>query len=93
MPKYRATIQVTGLTGGSPRAVRAALDAELHKSGIPGCRIVAIDIDAPPRGLVRKPSPIVRDPRRPANAGEVLIVVAATTVICLIWWMLSAVFD
>ncbi|MGH3430173.1 MAG: hypothetical protein ACRDQZ_21830, partial [Mycobacteriales bacterium] len=79
----------------NPRAVRAALDAELNKSGLRGGRIVAIDIDAPPPRLVRRPRPAA-DARRPGDSGGVLFVAAAATAtaaIWLIWCMLSAVLE
>ncbi len=94
MPKYRATIHVSGLSGDSPRAVRAALDAELGKSGLQGCRIVAIDIDAPPPPRTfSPPRRIARPARRPMEAGGMLLVAAAAAAIWFIWWMVTAAFE
>jgi len=92
MPKYRAIIRVSGLTGESPRAVRAALDEQLRKSGIENCGIVAIDIDAPPQNKalpVRRPAPAPAR-RRQTNAGGLLLVGAVTWAIWFFWWMLTA---
>jgi hypothetical protein len=94
MPKYRATIHVSGLSGDNPRAVRAALDAELGKSGLRGCRIVAIDIDAPPSPRAFSPARRVPPPaRRPMEAGGMLLVAAAAAAIWFMWWMVTAAFE
>ena len=93
MPKYRATIHVSGLSGDSPRAVRAALDAELGKSGLRGCRIVAIDIDAPPPRAVSTARRVPPPARRPMEAGGMLLVAAAVAAMWFMWWMVTAVFE
>lgn len=92
MPKYRATVRVSGLTGETPRAVRAALDEQLRKSGLQNCGIVAIDIDAPPPtkvAPVRRPAPAPAR-RHQNSAGELLLVTAATLAIWFFWWILTA---
>jgi ferric-dicitrate binding protein FerR (iron transport regulator) len=93
MPKYRATVQVTGMTGESPRAVRSALDEQLRKSGFENCQIVSVDLEAPPpKALMRAPAAPAVEPawRRQANAGGLLLVAAAAWAIWFFWWMLSA---
>jgi flagellar biosynthesis/type III secretory pathway ATPase len=93
MPKYRATVRVSGLTGETPRAVRAALDEQLRKSGLQNCGIVAIDIDAPPPtkvAPVRRPAPAAPARRHQNSAGELLLVTAATLAIWFFWWILTA---
>ena len=93
MPKYRATIHVSGLSGDNPRAVRAALDAELGKSGLQGCRIVAIDIDAPPPRAFTTARRVAPPARRPMEAGGMLLVAAAAAALWFMWWMVTAVFE
>jgi hypothetical protein len=92
MPKYRATVHVSGLTGESPRAARAALDERLRQQGLENCRIVAIDIDAPPlnKAMTTRPGPIQPARRGQANPGGLLLVAAAVWAIWFFWWMLSA---
>jgi len=93
MPKYRVTLQVSGLSGDSPTAVKSALDEQLKKSGIENCRIVGIDPDGmPSRGgaLVPTTGPVDSAWRRQANAGGLLLVAAAAWAIWFFWWMLSA---
>ena len=92
MPKYRATVHVSALTGESPRAVRAALDERLRQYGLENCRIVAIDIDAPPQNqaMTARPAPVQPARRSQANAGGLLLIAAAAWAIWFFWWMLSA---
>jgi hypothetical protein len=92
MPKYRATVHVSGLTGEGPRAVRAALDARLREHGLENCRIVAIDIDAPPQNsaMTMRPGPIQPARRGQAGAGGFLLVAAAVWAIWFFWWVLTA---
>lgn len=92
MPKYRATVNVSGLTGKSPRAVRAALEEQLRESGLQNCGIVAIDIDAPSQSKAlpaRRAAPAPAR-RRQDNAGALLLVAAAAWAIWFFWWVLSA---
>ncbi len=93
MPKYRATVQVSGITGESPRAVRSALDEQLRRSGLENCHVVSVDLDPPPRKALMRRSTAAA-PSEPAwgsqvNAGGLLLAAAATWAICFFWWMLS----
>jgi hypothetical protein len=96
MPKYRATLHVSGLSGESPRAVRSALDEQLRSSGLENCHIISIDLDVPDRGRARvgrfmdvgAPSR-----REQSNAGGLLLVAAAAWAVWFVWWMLSAAPD
>ena len=95
MRKYRATVQVTGLAGESPRAVRSALDEQLRQSGLQNCEVVSIDIDAPP-ALVRRPVPQAVTASVPsaqfgAGAGRMLLGAAAAWLLLFFWWMLTTV--
>jgi hypothetical protein len=89
MPKYRATVQVSGLTGDGPRAVRLALDEQLRKSGFEKSRVVSVEIDAP----ARKPAAVAHAPRRPVNrkleVGGVLLVAASVFAFWVLWSMLT----
>ena len=92
MPKYRAIVQVSGLSGDNPRAVRSALDAQLRQSGLPHCRVVAVDLDAPARPF--QPGDAMQDgpdaPRdRPVGVGALLLVGAAAWTIWFFWLILS----
>lgn len=91
MRKYCATVQVSGIAGESPRAVRAALNDQLRNSGLPNFQVVKVDIDPPP--------PVVRPPVEPAqsppplpqtHAGGFLLAAAASWAILFFWWMLFA---
>ncbi|MFN8641957.1 MAG: hypothetical protein U0802_09970 [Candidatus Binatia bacterium] len=92
MPKYRATIHVTGVIGESPTAARAAVEEQLRQGGVENCRVISVD----PEGLASRPvhralptnSP---DPdwRRQSNAGGLLLVAAVAWAIWFFWWMLS----
>jgi hypothetical protein len=91
MRKYRATVQVTGLAGESPRAVRSALDEHLRQSGLENCEVVSIDLDAP-APVVRRPAANVvaaSAPPAPFVAGRMLLAAAAAWVLLFFWWMLS----
>jgi ferric-dicitrate binding protein FerR (iron transport regulator) len=95
MPKYRATVRVTGMSGENPRAVRSALDEQLRRSGFENCQIVSVDLEAPPPPAVPKraaPAPVVEERtwRRQPNTGGLLLVAAAAWAIWFFWWMLSA---
>lgn len=94
MPRYRATIYVTGVDGDTPSAARAAVEEQLKQSGLENCRVVAVD----PEGLAaarpqqrRPPAAPSPDPewRRQANAGGLLLVAAVAWAIWFFWWMLS----
>lgn len=92
MPKYRVTLQVSGLSGENPSEVKSALDEQLKKSGIENCRIVGIDPDGmSARAAARAPAsaPVDSAWRRQANAGGLLLVAAAAWAIWFFWWMLS----
>jgi flagellar biosynthesis/type III secretory pathway ATPase len=96
MPKYQATVHVTGLTGENPRAVRSALDEQLRKSGLENCRVVAIDVEGAsnPSALPRPAAPTGASKettwRREANIGGLLLIAAAAWAIWFFWWMLSS---
>ena len=95
MPKYRATLQVSGIRGENPHAVRSALDDQLRKSGFENCHVVRIDLDVPP------PNPSNRSYggpgrdevdtawRQRSNTGGLLLAAAAAWAIWFFWWMLS----
>jgi hypothetical protein len=93
MPRYRATVQVTGIAGDTATAVRGELEEQLRRSGLENCRVVSVD----PEGLPVRPAPLPRAPavneesawRRQSNAGGLLLVAAAAWAIWFFWWMLS----
>jgi len=93
MPKYRATVQVSGLTGDGPRAVRSALDEQLRKSGFEKSRVVSVEIDAPARKPTERQSAAIHVPRRPANRklelSGVLLVAASVFAFWVLWSMLT----
>lgn len=90
MPKYRATVYVSGLTGDSPRAVRNEIDEQLRKSGLQNCRVVGIDLEAPmaPRRSIDETVASIPPPA--GGAGGWLLIAAATWALLFFWWMLSA---
>lgn len=93
MPKYKATVHVTGLSGDSPTSVRTALDDQLKKIGIENCRIVAIEPEGWARAAQRA-TPQAQSSedsawRRQANAGGLLLVAAAAWAVWFFWWMFS----
>lgn len=94
MPKYRATVHVSGLSGDDPTAVRSALDDQLKKSGIENCRIV---VEAEVRTRPIEPQPATHHPdstwRRQANAGGLLLVAAVVWAVWFFWWMFSVTGD
>lgn len=92
MPKYRATIQLTGVSGETATAARAAVEEQLRLVGIENCRVISID----PEGLAARPLPRPAaaahpDPewRRQSNTGGLLLVAAVAWAIWFFWWMLS----
>jgi len=98
MPKYRATVHVTGIPGDTPTAVRGALEEHLRRSGLQNYRVVSVD----PEGVPARPAPSpIRASaasedsawRRQSNAGGLLLVAAAAWAIWFFWWMLSAAGD
>jgi len=96
MPKYQATVHVTGLTGENPGAVRSALAEQLRKSGVENCRILAVDVESgsnpntpPRRGTPARP-PKESGWRREASIGGLLLIAAAVWAIWFFWWMLSS---
>lgn len=93
MPKYRATLRVSGITGESPRAVRSTLDEQLRKSGLEHCRVVSVDLDDPPQktSVRRPPAAAPSEPawRRQANIGGLLLVATAAWALWFFWWMLA----
>ena len=98
MPKYRATVQVSGLTGDSPRAVRSALDEQLRQSGLENCKVVTVDVDAPRLKLSNPfPAPLLSDTDEPARArldiGGLLLVGAAAWAIWFFWLIMSSLPD
>jgi hypothetical protein len=92
MPKYRATVHVSGLAGDNPRAVRSALDAQLRQIGLEHWRVVALDVDAPPRVVSPSAPPIAREPDRdrPVDAGALLLVGAAAWAIWFFWLLFGS---
>jgi len=93
MPKYRATVQVSGLAGENARAVRATLDEQLRKGGLEHCRVIAVDIDAPGppperRAVMEYAADARRD--RPIDVGALLLVGAVAWAIWFFWLMLSS---
>jgi hypothetical protein len=93
MPKYKATVHVTGLDGDSPTSVRTALDDQLKRVGIENYRVVAIEPEGWARAAQRAPAQAVpaQEPgwRRQANAGGLLLVAAAAWAVWFFWWMFS----
>lgn len=97
MPKYRAMVRVSGITGESPKAVRTALDECLRKSGLEHCRVVIVDLEDPPRtrSLRRPPRFAPAEPswRREMNMGGLVLVAAAAWAIWFFWWMLTGTLE
>jgi hypothetical protein len=98
MPKYRAIVHVSGLTGENPRVVRSEIDEQLRKSGLENCQVVSIDLDLPV-ATRRRVNEAVESLQPPASrAGGFLLVAAATWALLFFctwallffWWMLSA---
>lgn len=97
MPRYRATVHVTGIAGDTAATVRGELEEQLRRSGLDNCRVVSVD----PEGLPTRP-PLARRAaaaggplqesawRRQSNAGGLLLVAAAAWAIWFFWWMLGA---
>jgi hypothetical protein len=94
MPKYKATVHVTGLSGDSPTSVRTALDDQLKRIGLENCRIVNIEPENWTKAAASRPpaaSPEVESAwRRQSNAGGLLLVAAAAWALWFFWWMFSA---
>lgn len=89
MPKFRATVHVSGLTGESPRAVRSEIDEQLRKSGLQNCHVVSIDLDEPMAPRRRTNEAVETVPPPANNAGGLLLMAAATWALLFFWWMLS----
>jgi ferric-dicitrate binding protein FerR (iron transport regulator) len=91
MPRYRATVHVSGITGENPRAVRSALDAQLRKSGLQNCRIVNVDLEgAPAAASIETQRVADREvARQRASIGGLLLIAALAWAIWFFWWMLS----
>jgi len=92
MPKYRATIHVTGVSGETPSAARAAVEEQLKLGGFENCRVISVDPEGMvPRPMPRPPAVVHADPewRRQSNAGGLLLVAAVAWAIWFFWWMLS----
>lgn len=96
MPRYRATLKVSGISGESPRAVRSALDEQLRSSGLENCHVVSVDLDVPYGDGARDSRFMgVGEPswQEQTNAGGLLLVAAAAWAVWFFWWMLSAAPD
>lgn len=93
MRKYRATVQITGLTGENPRAVRAALDEQLRQSGIEHCTVLNVDFEPPPRPPRPVAVPPDRAARRRGDVGGIVLALAAAWAIWFFWLVLSSVFE
>jgi ferric-dicitrate binding protein FerR (iron transport regulator) len=93
MPKYKATVHVSGLNGDSPTSVRSALDDQLKKVGIENYRVVAVEPEgwarAAQRATATAAPPNDSAWRRQANAGGLLLVAAAAWAVWFFWWMFS----
>jgi ferric-dicitrate binding protein FerR (iron transport regulator) len=92
MPKYRATIHVSGVDSESPSAARAAVEEQLKLSGLANCRVVSVDPEGLTSRVGRRPrTPDGPDPawRRQSNTGGLLLVAAVAWAIWFFWWMLS----
>ena len=92
MPRYRATIHVTGVSGETPSAARAAVEEQLKQSGLENCRVISVDPEGLAARPVRRPAAVNSpDPdwRRQSNAGGLLLVAAVAWAIWFFWWMLS----
>lgn len=91
MPKYQATVHVTGLSGENPRAVRSALDEKLRSSGLENCRILTVEAEIGPSSALAGATRKAKDAtwRREANIGGLLLIAAAAWAIWFFWWMLS----
>ena len=93
MPKYRATVQVSGLTGDGPRAVRSALDEQLRKSGFEKSRVVSVEIDAPARKPAERQVALANAKPRPVNRtleiGGLLLIGASVFAFWVLWSMLT----
>lgn len=94
MPKYKATVHVSGLDGDSPTSVRSALDDQLKKIGIENYRVVAVEPEGWARAARRAPVPAASPTdaawRQQTNAGGLLLVAAAAWAVWFFWWMFSA---
>jgi hypothetical protein len=90
MPKYRAIVHISGLTGENPRVVRSEVDERLRKSGLQNCQIVSLDLDTPmaPRRRANEASDGLQLPA--GNPGGFLLIAAVTWALLFFWWMLSA---
>jgi hypothetical protein len=96
MPKYKATVHVTGLSGDSPTSVRTALDDQLKRIGLENCRIVTVEPENWTRAAANRPpaTPEVESAwRRQSNAGGLLLVAAAAWALWFFWWMFSVGAD
>lgn len=94
MPKYCATVRVTGLTGENPRAVRSALDEQLRQTGLPNYRVVNLDVDGRP--VVRAAQslrPSGSGTTRQVEPGGLFLVAAAAWAVWFFWMMLSSGAD
>ena len=93
MPKYKATVHVSGLDGDSPTSVRSALDDQLKKVGIENYRVVAVEPEGWSRAARRVPlpaqSPTSPALRRQADVGGLLLIAAAAWAVWFFWWMFS----
>jgi len=94
MPKYRATVQVSGLTGDGPRAVRTALDEQLRKSGFEKSRVVSLEIEGPttrksPVRQLTGNAPAPRPSSRGLDLGGLLLIGAGAVAFWVLWslWM------
>jgi len=92
MPKYRATVRVSGIDGESLQSVRTALDEQLRQSGLENCRIVNVEAEVPPPPVRRNgPASALKQPpiwRRQADTGAMLLVAAVAWGIWFFLWML-----
>lgn len=94
MPKYRATVRLSGLEGEDAEVVRRRLAAELRRLGPRELR-VHVERDIPGHGVPAPPiarrarGRVWRQPRqaRRGDGGGLLLVIAITWAIWFFWFL------
>jgi len=86
MPRFRATLQLTDLSGSDHAHVRESVEESLNKAGLSHWRVLSIEDQAKVSPLVQTIPAAPRSPgRRAANLGGYLLVVAVAWALWFFW--------
>lgn len=92
MPKFRATLRVSELTGQDPAAIQRTLEEKLKLAGVEKWRILKIEAEAAETRNAHAPAsgPDRREPAPTPTAGGFLLVMAGALALWFFWYLSSS---